>query len=113
MIIIVSAKTAEYEGAPDERFGRAALLTRVDTNSGEWQTFPNPGVNQSGGAGVAAAQFAIDQKADAVISGDFGPHASRALNAAHIEMYILTSTSDSVKKAVELFNQGMLPVFQS
>ncbi|OJX43961.1 MAG: hypothetical protein BGO78_03080 [Chloroflexi bacterium 44-23] len=112
MKIIISAKSNQLEGSPDERFGRAAWLIKVDSATGEWQAFPNPGANQSGGAGVAAAQFVIDQKADAVISGDFGPHASRALKAAHIEMYILTGAADSLKKAMELFSQSLLPVFQ-
>jgi len=34
---------------------------------------------------VAAAQFIIDKKADVVLSGDFGPNASRALIGANIQ----------------------------
>ena len=112
MIIIISARSSDFEGSTDERFGRARWLIKVHTDSEKWQSFPNPGASESGGAGVAAAQFVIDHKADAVVSGDFGPHAARALSAARIEMKLLTSETHTVKRTLELFIQGKLPTFQ-
>ncbi len=112
MRIIISARESSLDGEPDERFGRAPLLLKVDPATLEWESYPNPGVNQSSGAGVAAAQFVIDQKVSAVISGDFGPHASRAFQSAHIEMRLLSEESTSIRKTVELFNQGKLSSFR-
>jgi len=66
--------------------------------------------SQSGGAGVAAGQFAVDQQADVVISGDFGPNASSTLRAANVEMRLLTGEISTVQQAVEFFLQGKLPV---
>jgi predicted Fe-Mo cluster-binding NifX family protein len=60
----------------------------IDTATLALEAYPNPGVTTAGGAGIQAAQFVTGQKADAVISGDFGPHAFQALDAANLPMYV-------------------------
>ena len=82
MIIIISAQQPQLTSSVDKRFGRSPTLVKMDTDTGKWEALTNPGVSQSSGAGVAAAQLVIDQKANAVISGDFGPHAANAFRAA-------------------------------
>jgi predicted Fe-Mo cluster-binding NifX family protein len=64
-------------------------------------------VGASGGAGTLAAQFAANQHASSVISGDFGPNAYNALHAAGIAMY-LCGASTTVKEAIENFKAGQL-----
>ena len=73
----------------------------------EWQAHPNPGVGASGGAGTLAAQFAANQHVSSVISGDFGPNAYNALQAAGIDMYLF-GASISVRDAIEQFKAGRL-----
>lgn len=107
MKIILSVTAPDLQAAPDPRFGRGAFLLVVDTDSGQVQGYPNPGVNASGGAGVQAAQFAADQKVEAVISGDFGPNAFNALSAAGISMYLFGDCR-SAAEAVENFKAGRL-----
>lgn len=111
MIVFISAQQPQIEGPIDSRFGRSAWLIKVETTSGQWQAFPNPGQSQSGGAGVAAAQFVIDQKADTVVSGDFGPNAFNALQAANITMVRFTDEVSTCEQALVQFTQGKLPVF--
>jgi len=91
MKIIVTVSTPDVKSDLDPRFGRGAYLLVIDTDTLEWQAHPNPGVNAPGGAGIQAAQFVTEHKADAVISGDFGPHAFDALNAASVPMYLFGS----------------------
>ncbi len=110
MVVMVSAQQAEFESPVEGRFGRSPWLVRVDTETQEWKAFPNPGAGQSGGAGVAAAQFVIDQQASVVISGDFGPNAANAFRAAKIEMRLFSDGIHSVKQAVEALQQGKLPL---
>jgi len=86
-------------------------MVKVDTDTMQWEGFANPAVSQSGGAGVAAAQFVVNQKAAAVISGDFGPNAAGALRAANIEMLLFTDETATVEQAVEQYRQGKLPIF--
>ncbi len=111
MIIVISSQKPEPDSPVDPRFGRAQYFVTLDTDSQKWDSYPNPAVRQSGGAGVAAAQFVIDKKVDVVLSGDFGPNASRALTGANIQMAMFTPEVDTVQSAVELFNQGKLKRF--
>ncbi len=111
MIIVLSSKNSTLDGQVDPRFGRCPFLIKMDTETKDWEAFSNPGSGQSGGAGVAAAQFVIDQKAQTVLSGDFGPHASRALKAAGVAMALYQETALTVSQAIEQFEQGLLPGF--
>ena len=112
MIIILSAQNETVQSLVDFRFGRSSFLMKVDTETNTFEAFPNPGVGRSGGAGVAAAQFVIDQKVDAVLSGDFGPNAARAFQLAQIPMYLYSDDIQTVTQAVEEFRQGKLTQFE-
>jgi predicted Fe-Mo cluster-binding NifX family protein len=107
MKIILTATTPDIESSVDPRFGRGAYLLMVDTETMQWESHPNPGVNTSGGAGIQAAQFVADQKAQAVLSGDFGPHAFNALQAADIAMYVYGDCRTS-REAIKRFKAGEL-----
>ena len=111
MILIISAQQSQLDSPVNDRFGRAPWLIKIDTETGEWQALQNPGPGQSGGAGVAAAQFVIDQKADAAASGDFGPNAAGAFRAANVKMYLFGKDGLTVREVVERFRQGELAVF--
>ncbi len=108
MKLIISAQNSSLESQVDRRFGRCTWLILFDTDTNLWEAFQNPGVSQSGGAGVAAAQFVVDKKADVVISGDFGPNASRAFQAANVEMLRFTDSTTTVQEAVDHFKQDKL-----
>lgn len=107
MKIILTAASPSIEAAFDQRFGRCSYFIVTDTETMEWQAFPNQAKMASGGAGSQAAQFAAQQNAIAVISGDFGPNAAAALNAVGIEMY-LYQDSGTVKDAIRRFKAGEL-----
>jgi predicted Fe-Mo cluster-binding NifX family protein len=108
MILLISVQLADLNSPVDDRFGRAAWFLRVDSDTLDWQALQNPGENNRGGAGVAAAQFAVDQKADVVISGDFGPNAAAALQAAGIQMLHFPSGGLTGQAVVQLYHQGAL-----
>jgi predicted Fe-Mo cluster-binding NifX family protein len=111
MILIVSAQNDSLDSFVDPRFGRSPWLISLDTETKQWQAFQNPGATQSGGAGVAAAQFVIDQKAKAVVSGDFGPHAASAFRAAKIEMWLFIKDILTVQQAIDALASDQLPPF--
>lgn len=112
MKILLTATSPNIEAKIDPRFGRGAYLIVVETDTLEWQARPNPGVNASGGAGTQAAQIAADQQVAAVISGDFGPNAYNALQAAGIAMY-LYGASTTVREAIEHYKAGKLESVQA
>lgn len=111
MIIAISSQKPEIDGPIDVRFGRAPYYILVDSETGNWEAHANPAISQSGGAGVAAAQFVIDKKAEIAISGDFGPNASQALQAASVKMHTFAADTPSVSAALVFFRQGKLPRF--
>jgi predicted Fe-Mo cluster-binding NifX family protein len=106
--VIVSAASADINAAVDPRFGRGAYLILVDTQTLEWQSFENPGVQASGGAGIQAAQFIAKQNVEAVISGDFGPNAHEALAAANVKMYVFNNQATTVQAAIDDFKAEKL-----
>jgi predicted Fe-Mo cluster-binding NifX family protein len=107
MKIILTATSPSIDSNIDARFGRGAHLIVVDPETLEWQAYPNPGVGAPGGAGTLAAQFVANLHAEAVISGDFGPNAYDALQAAGVAMYLF-GASTTVKEAIEHFRAGQL-----
>jgi predicted Fe-Mo cluster-binding NifX family protein len=107
MKIILTTASPGIDSDLDTRFGRGAYLLMVDTESLQWEAHRNPGVMTSGGAGIQAAQFVTNQKAGAILSGDFGPHAFEALQAAGIAMY-LYGDCRTVSQAIERFKAGQL-----
>ncbi len=112
MIVFITAKTSSLDSEVDDRFGRASFFIKIDTENDQMEAFENQAVNQSGGAGIAAAQFIIDHKGQAVISGNFGPNASGALRAANIKMHVFTPGIKTVPQATEAFKKEQLPSFE-
>jgi predicted Fe-Mo cluster-binding NifX family protein len=108
MKIILSTTAPNLDSDVDPRFGRGAYLLVVDTKTMQAEGHPNPGVNASGGAGIQAAQFVTEQKAEAVISGDFGPNAFDALKAAGIAMYLYDNDCRTSRQAIERFKAEKL-----
>jgi predicted Fe-Mo cluster-binding NifX family protein len=107
MKIVLTAISPDIGSKIDARFGRGAYLLVIDTETGQYEAYPNPGVNARGGAGIQAAQFVTAQKVQAVISGDFGPNAFDALQTANIPMY-LYGKCDTVHQAMARFKAGQL-----
>jgi len=107
MKLIMTTVSPTIASQVDSRFGRGAYLLVIDTDTLEWQAHPNPGVSAPGGAGIQAAQFVTEHKADAVISGDFGPHAFEALNAAGMPMYVFGSAR-TAREVIARFKAGQL-----
>jgi predicted Fe-Mo cluster-binding NifX family protein len=107
MKIIITVASPTLDSDVDPRFGRGAYLLMIDTATLDWQAYPNPGVTASGGAGIQAAQFITKHKTEAVISGDFGPHAFEALSAANLPMYVFGNCR-TVREVMAQFKAGQL-----
>ena len=107
MKIILTASSDNLDGPVDMRFGRAPFFFLYDIDAGAHQTIINPGTNASGGAGIKAAQYVDSLGVKAVISGEFGPNAFDALNAAGIAMYRYESAT-TCREAIDSFIAGKL-----
>ncbi len=107
MKIAVTAQGNELTSKLDPRFGRCTTLIIVNTDSGDLEAVDNAvNLNMASGAGIQTAEKVSDLQAEAVITGNVGPNAFKALNAAQIKVYL--SEAETVKDAVDQFNDGKL-----
>lgn len=107
MKIALTSLSPNLEVEIDPRFGRSTILLIGASETQEWQAHPNPGTTVRGGAGIRAAQLLSDQNVEAVLSGDFGPHAYTALEKAGIPMYLF-GTCRTAREAIAGFQAGSL-----
>jgi predicted Fe-Mo cluster-binding NifX family protein len=98
MKVAVTVNEPDSLAGLERRFARCAYYLIFDSLTKAWRAEANPAVEASSGAGTRAAQFLADHGVEAVISGEYGPKALRALNAAEIKPY-----SASAAPAEKLF----------
>lgn len=106
MRIVVSANGADLEAPASPVFGRCPMYVFVDTDTMAFEALENPAINAAGGAGIQAAQFVVEHKAQAVITGNVGPNAHNVLSAAGVGVYPFGG--GTVRQAVEAFKAGEL-----
>ncbi len=104
MKIAISASGTDQNAQLDPRFGRCQYFVIVDTESGETTSVQNPAQFAGGGAGPQAAQTVADQGAEVVLTGNVGPNAHRALQAA--EVTVVTGASGTVSEALQNYKEG-------
>jgi predicted Fe-Mo cluster-binding NifX family protein len=109
MKIVISTSTDSLDGPFDSRFGRAAFLSIMNTETGCWDACANPGAGATTGAGMLASQFVVEQHVQAAISGGFGPNAYMTLAAADIQMYLAPAGKELTgREILDLYRQGKL-----
>jgi predicted Fe-Mo cluster-binding NifX family protein len=106
MKIAITALGNKLEQPFSPRFGRADFFIIIDSETKDWEAHPNPGASASGGAGPLAVQFVVDQGAQAVISGRYGPNAFNALQAAGLKAYV--AQGGTVADVFQQFLDGKL-----
>lgn len=107
MKIAVSAQGETLESATSPVFGRCPDFVFVDSETMRCEAVSNPGIDETGGAGVQAAQLVVRQGAQAVLTGRLGPNATAVLEAAGVPGYAVPE--GTVADAVRAFLAGSLP----
>ncbi len=109
MKIAVTAGGRELTSEMDTRFGRTKYFIVVDTDTNDFVAHDNAqNLNAAQGAGIQAAESVARLGAEAVVSGNVGPKAFRALTAADIKIYL--SEKATVAEVVRRFKAGELKV---
>jgi predicted Fe-Mo cluster-binding NifX family protein len=104
MKIAVSSSGTDTSAQVDPRFGRCQYFIIVDTESDESKAVANAAQSAGGGAGIQAAQTVADHGAETVLTGNVGPNAHRALQAA--EITVVTGVGGTVADALQAFRSG-------
>jgi predicted Fe-Mo cluster-binding NifX family protein len=109
MKIAVTSTGTDLGSAVDPRFGRAAFIVIVDSETLAFEALDNKdNVNALKGAGIQAARMVSDKGAHVLLTGFCGPNAYKALKAANID--VANDASGSVKDAVNAYLDGKLPL---
>ena len=106
MKIVVTADGAGLDAPASRVFGRCQTYVFVNTDTMEAESVENPAIDSPSGAGIEAAQFVVDQGAQAVVTGNVGPNAFSVLEASGAPVYLLQG--GTVRDVVEAYNEGQL-----
>jgi predicted Fe-Mo cluster-binding NifX family protein len=106
MKVVVSSLGENLDAPASPVFGRCSTYVLVDTETMEFEALPNPAMNQGGGAGIQAAQYVVNQGAQAVLSGNLGPNAFDVLQAAGVPGYLISE--GTIRQAVDAYKAGQL-----
>lgn len=105
MKVAVTSKGTDLDAPVDPRFGRAAYIIVVDSDTLGFEVIDNSeNLNTFKGAGIQAAALISDKDAGVLLTGFCGPNAFTTLDAAGIK--VVNDITGTVRQAVELYNQG-------
>ena len=107
MKIAVTSKGTDLQSQVDPRFGRAAFILIVDSETMKFEVLNNSAnADAFKGAGIQAASMISNRGAEILLTGYCGPNAFKTLNAAGIKF--ADNVTGSVREAVEQFQAGKL-----
>lgn len=106
MKIVVTAAGMTMDSAVDPRFGRAACLLIIDSETGELlEAIDNSaGRDAAQGAGIGTAALVADKGVAAILTGRVGPKAMPIVEKAGIQ--VVSDVTGTVRQAVEQFRQA-------
>jgi predicted Fe-Mo cluster-binding NifX family protein len=107
MKIAITSQGTDLDAAIDPRFGRAANFILVDPETNAFEVIENKqNLNLPQGAGIQAGKTIVDNKADAVITGNCGPKAFNVLSAAGVKIFI--GAKGTVRESIERYKNDEL-----
>lgn len=107
MKLAVTSTGTDLDSAVDPRFGRAAYILVVDSETLDFEVLDNrENVNAFKGAGIQAARMVSEKGAKILLTGYCGPNAFKALRAAGIQ--VVSDAKGSVREAVQAYLEGKL-----
>lgn len=107
MKVAVTSAGQNIGDAVDPRFGRAAYILIVDTETMDVEAVDNQkNVQAFKGAGIQAATIVSQKGAEALLTGYCGPNAFKTLEAGGIK--VVQDVGGTVQEAVAAYKAGEL-----
>ncbi|MEW6697899.1 MAG: NifB/NifX family molybdenum-iron cluster-binding protein [Bacillota bacterium] len=106
MRIAISASGETLESLLNPRLGRCEHFVLYNEDNSETATVENTGRFSVGAAGIATADLLSDYDVEVLITGNVGPNAFTALQAAGIKVY--TGASGKIKDVLQDYKNGKL-----
>lgn len=104
MKVAVTASAPSLDTTVDPRFGRCAYFVVVDPETMQFEGLENVNAGSPQGAGIATAQMIAGKGVEAVLTGNCGPNAYQALEAAGVK--VVTGVTGTIREAVEGYRSG-------
>jgi len=105
MKIAVTSLGNTLDSQVDPRFGRAAYVLIIDTETLEFEAFDNnDNKNAFKGAGTQAAAMVSEKGAEVLLTGFCGPNAYKTLEAADVK--VANDQTGRIIDVVQKFKQG-------
>ncbi|GAB6094647.1 NifB/NifX family molybdenum-iron cluster-binding protein [Desulfatiferula olefinivorans] len=105
MKIAITSRGKDLDAQVDPRFGRAAYIVLVDSDTLAFEVIDNSeNLNAFKGAGIQAATLVSDKGAEVLLTGHCGPNAFKALDAAGVK--VANDAQGTVRDVVAAFNEG-------
>lgn len=112
MKIAVTSQGKDLDSQVDSRFGRAAYILIVDSETFDFELLDNQeNVNALQGAGIQTASNISNKGAEVLLTGSCGPNAFKTLNAAGVK--VANGASGTVREALKAFMDGKMPLSDS
>ncbi|MGM0655425.1 MAG: NifB/NifX family molybdenum-iron cluster-binding protein [Thermodesulfobacteriota bacterium] len=105
MKIAITSTGQDLDAQVDPRFGRAAYIIVVDTDTLDFEAIDNSeNKNAFKGAGITAASLVCDKGAQVLITGFCGPNAFKTLNSAGVK--VANDASGTIRDTIEDYKAG-------
>jgi predicted Fe-Mo cluster-binding NifX family protein len=105
MRIAITSQGRDLDADVDPRFGRAPQFLLVETDTMTCQVIGNTqSLDLPQGAGIQAAQNILAHRPDAILTGNCGPKAFKALGAAGVN--VILGVSGTAREAIQAFLAG-------
>ncbi|BAI60597.1 conserved hypothetical protein [Methanocella paludicola SANAE] len=106
MEICITATSDDLESKVDGRFGRCKFFILVDPSTMKYRAVRNSAADESGGAGIKAANTVIKYAPAAIITGLIGDNAFNVIKAFGVKLYSCGNVN--VREAVGQYSAGKL-----
>lgn len=110
MKIMISSTGTDEKSIVDEKFGRAEHYIIYDSTDEQYTDLVNTAQLGAHGAGPKAAQIAIDEAVDYILTGNLGPKAMRVIEHTDIKVYYVKP--GTVRENVNSFQDDLLEEIQ-
>ena len=105
MKIAVTSKGQDLNAEVDPRFGRAAYIIIMDTDTQAFEVINNAANKEAfKGAGIKAAASICDKGAKILLTGFCGPNAFKTLEAADIK--VANDAKGTIQNAIDQYIAG-------
>jgi len=114
MKVAITAGGENLNSLVDRAFGRTKWFVITDPDGGNVEVLENSqNVNAAQGAGIQAAQHIANKSVDVLLTGNVGPNAFRALEAASIRVFQFGSDILTIRDALTAWKEGRLQEIQA